>query len=131
MNLRRRTAQLTGERGDENVSAILGLGALLLVTWFVLQAVVLFLGRNVALEAARDGVNAARLPPVDVVAAEQHAQNYVSRVTGTWLSNVDSEATSDGRNVTVIVTAEAASLIPFARFSVSQRASGPIEQLTP
>jgi len=131
MNLRRRAAQLIGERGDENVSAILGLGALLLVTWFVLQVVVLFLGRNVALEAARDGVNVARLPPVDVVAAEQHAQNYVSRVTGTWLSNVNAEATSDGRNVTVIVTAEAASLIPFARFSVSQRASGPIEQLTP
>ncbi|MFI7114924.1 hypothetical protein [Amycolatopsis sp. NPDC049868] len=131
MNLRRRAAQLAGERGDENVSAILVLGALLLVTWVVLQVVVLFLGRNVALEAARDGVNAARLPPVDVVAAEQQVQNYVSRVTGSWLSNVNAEATSDGRNVTVIVTAEAASLVPFARFSVSQRASGPIEQLTP
>ncbi|EME51725.1 hypothetical protein [Amycolatopsis decaplanina] len=131
MNLRHGAAQLPGERGDENVSAILGLGALLLATWFVLQVVVLFLGRNVALAAARDGVNAARLPPVDVVAAEQHAQNYVNRVTGSWLSNVNAEATSDGRNVSVIVTAEAASLVPFARFSVSQRASGPIEQLTP
>ncbi|MBE1575429.1 hypothetical protein NQK81_34925 [Amycolatopsis roodepoortensis] len=131
MNLRRRTAELTGERGDENVSAILGLGALLLVTWLVLQVIVLFLGRNVALEAARDGVNAERLPPVDLAAAEHHAQNYVSRVTGSWLSNVNADASSDGRNVTVIVSAEAASLIPFARFSVSQRASGPIEQLTP
>ncbi|WP_409494742.1 hypothetical protein [Amycolatopsis sp. cmx-11-12] len=131
MNLRRRANRLTGERGDENVSALLCLGALLLVTWVVLQVVVVFLGRNVALEAARDGVNAARLSPVDVVAAEQYAQNYVSRVTGSWLSNVNAEATSDGRNVTVIVTAEAASLVPFARFSVSQRASGPIEHLTP
>ncbi|UMP06714.1 hypothetical protein [Amycolatopsis sp. EV170708-02-1] len=131
MNLRRRAADLTGDRGDENVSAILGLGALLLITWVVLQAVLLFLGRNVALEAARDGVNVARLPPVDVVAAEQHAESYISQVTGSWLSNVDVEAVSDGRNVTVVVTAEAASLVPFARFSVSQRASGPIEQLTP
>jgi hypothetical protein len=131
MNLRRRAVNLTGDRGDENMSAILGLGALLLVTWFALQVVVLFLGRNVALEAARDGVNAVRLPPVDVAAAEQHAQSYVSRVTGSWMSNVNAEAASDGRNVTVVVTAEAASLIPFARFSVSQRASGPIEQLTP
>ncbi|MFJ4099877.1 hypothetical protein [Amycolatopsis japonica] len=131
MNLRRRAADLTGDRGDENVSAILGLGVLLLITWVVLQVVVLFLGRNVALEAARDGVNSARLPPVDVVAAERHAESYVSRVTGSWLSNVDVEAVSDGRNVTVVVTAEATSLVPFARFSVSQRASGPIEQLTP
>lgn len=131
MNLRRRAADLTGDRGDENVSAILGLGALLLITWVVLQAVVLFLGRNVALEAARDGVNAARLPPVDVAAAEQHAQSYVSRVTGSWLSNVHVKAGSDGRNVTVVVTADAASLVPFTRFSVSQRASGPIEQLAP
>ncbi|MFE5501322.1 hypothetical protein ACFQ73_02070 [Amycolatopsis japonica] len=66
-----------------------------------------------------------------MVAAEQHAQNYVSRVTGSWLSNVNAEATSDGRNVTVVVTAEATSLVPFAQFLVSQRASGPIEQLTP
>ncbi|RSN45130.1 hypothetical protein DMC64_20015 [Amycolatopsis sp. WAC 04197] len=130
MNLRR-VARLTGERGDENVSAILGLGALLLVTWVVLQVVMLFLGRNVALEAARDGVNAARLPPIDVAAAEQEARDYVNRVTGSWLSNVNAEATVDGANVTVVVTADAASLVPFARFSVSQRASGPIEQLTP
>ncbi|MFE5564720.1 hypothetical protein ACFQ68_06980 [Amycolatopsis japonica] len=128
MNLRRRVA---GDRGDENVSAILGLGALLLITWAVLQVVVLFLSRNVALEAARDGVNAARLPPVDVAAAEQRAQDYVSQVTGNWLSDVDAVGASDGQSVTIVVTAEAFSLIPFARFSVSQRASGPIEQLTP
>ncbi len=131
MNLRRRVTEVSGDRGDENVSAVLGLGALLLVTWVVFQLVVLFLGRNVALEAARDDVNVARLPPVDVAAAEQRAQDYVGRVTGSWLSNVNAEASIDGRNVTVVVTADVASLLPFARFSVSQRASAPIEQLAP
>ncbi|MGC7096765.1 hypothetical protein ACPZ19_18990 [Amycolatopsis lurida] len=118
-----------GERGDDNVSAVVILGALLILTWAVLQVIIVHLGRNVALEAARDGVNEARLPPVNTAAAEQRAVDYVRLVTVGWLSNVSATATSDGDQVTVTVAADAASLLPFAQFAVSQTASAPIERL--
>lgn len=120
-----------GERGDDNVAAVVIFGALLLVVWAVLQLVIVFLGRAIALDAARDGVATARLPPVDTVAAQHRAVDYTSRVMSGWLTDVAARAHHDDRTVTVTVTADAVSLVPFARFPVTQTASGPIETIQP
>lgn len=122
---------LAGERGDDNVAAAIIFSAILLIAWAILQVAVVLLGRGVALEAARDGVHAARLPPVDTAAAASAAAGYVTRATGSWLDNVAANAWTDGRNVSVTVTGEAVSLVPFAQFSISQTSSGPIEELRP
>ncbi|WP_410574954.1 hypothetical protein [Amycolatopsis sp. cmx-4-61] len=122
---------LSGERGDDNVAAAIVFSAILLVAWAILQVAVVLLGRGVAIEAARDGVRAARLPPVDTAAAASAATGYVTRATGSWLNNIAAHAGTDGRNVTVTVTGVAVSLVPFARFSISQTSSGPIEELQP
>lgn len=122
---------LAGDRGDDNVAAAIVFTAILLVAWTILQVAVVLLGRGVALEAARDGVHAARLPPVDTAAAACAAANYVTRATGSWLDNVAAHAETDGRDVVVTVTAEAVSLVPFAQFPISQTSSGPIEELRP
>ncbi|HEY3509815.1 MAG TPA: hypothetical protein VGL36_11675 [Kribbella sp.] len=122
---------LSGERGDDNVAAAVVFSAILLVAWAGLQTAIVLLGRGVALEAARDGVHAARLPPVDTTTAASAATGYVTRATGSWLDNVAAQAESDGRNVVVTVTGEAVSLVPFARFPISQTSSGPIEELLP
>jgi hypothetical protein len=122
---------LTGERGDDNVAAAIVFSAILLVAWAILQVAVVLLGRGVALEAARDGVRSARLPPVDTAAAASAAAGYVSRATGSWLANVAAHAGTDGRAVSVTVTGEAVSLVPFAQFPISQTSSGPIEELRP
>ena len=122
---------LASERGDDNVAAAIIFSAVLLVAWAILQIAVVLLGRGVALEAARDGVRAARLPPVDTATAASAAAGYVTRATGSWLNDVAAHAETDGRNVSVTVTAEAVSLVPFAQFPVSQTSSGPIEELQP
>ncbi|MEV4144400.1 hypothetical protein AB0J40_12070 [Amycolatopsis sp. NPDC049691] len=122
---------LAGERGDDNVAAAIIFSAILLVTWAILQVAVVLLGRGVALEAARDGVHAARLPPVNTAAAASAAVGYVTRATSSWLNDVAAHAEIDGRNVSVTVTGEAVSLVPFAQFSISQTSSGPIEELRP
>ena len=98
---------LTGERGDDNVAAAIVFSAILLVAWAILQVAVVLLGRGVALEAARDGVRAARLPPVDTAAGASAAANYFSRATGSWLNDVAAHAETDGRNVVVKVNGEA------------------------
>ncbi|WP_410597093.1 hypothetical protein [Amycolatopsis sp. lyj-23] len=122
---------LPGERGDDNVAAAVIFSAILLVAWAILQVAVVLLGRGVALEAARDGVHAARLPPVDTAAAASAAAGYVTRATGSWLNDVTAHAETDGTNVSVTVTGDAVSLVPFAQFPISQTSSGPIEELRP
>jgi hypothetical protein len=121
---------LAGERGDDNVAAAIIFSAILLVAWAILQVAVVLLGRGVALEAARDGVAAARLPPLDTAAAASAAANYVTHATGSWLTEVSAHAESDGRIVTVTVTGQDVSLVPFAHFPIRQTSSGPIEELT-
>jgi len=122
---------MDGERGDDNVAAATIFTAILLVTWAILQTAVVLLGRGVALEAARDGVHSARLPPMETASAASAAAAYADRVTGTWLGNVAARASSDGQNVSVTVTGDAVSLVPFADFPISQTSSGPIEELRP
>lgn len=122
---------LPGERGDDNVAVAIIFSAILLVAWAILQVAAVLLGRGVALEAARDGVHSARLPPVDTAAAASAATGYVTRATGSWLNDVAAHAETDGTNVSVTVTGEAVSLVPFAQFRISQTSSGPIEELHP
>jgi len=120
-----------GERGDDNVAATVIYSAILLVAWAGIQVAFVLLGRGVALEAARDGVRSARLLPTDLATAASAAETYTREVTGTWLSDVHAWADADGDHITVTVTGEATSLVPFARFPISQTASGPIERLEP
>ncbi|MEU8637664.1 hypothetical protein AB0C38_36260 [Amycolatopsis sp. NPDC048633] len=122
---------LAGERGDDNVAAAVIYSAILLVAWAGIQIAFVLLGRGVALEAARDGVRSARLPPANPATAASAAETYTRDVTGTWLSDVRARAGTDGDHITVTVTGEAASLVPFARFPISQTASGPIERIEP
>jgi hypothetical protein len=122
---------MRGERGDDNVAAAILYSAILLVAWAGIQIAVVLLGRGVALGAARDGVRSARLPPADPAAAAASAETYTRNATGTWLSNAHAGVSSDGERVTVTVTGEATTLVPFARFPISQTASGPIERLEP
>ncbi|MEV6899667.1 hypothetical protein [Amycolatopsis sp. NPDC051372] len=119
------------ERGDDNVAAVILIGTLILVALTVFQVVAVFLGRAVALEAARDGAAAARIPPVDLPAAAARAESYIGRATGTWLSGVSARAASDGATVSVTVTAHAASFIPFMTVAISQTATGPVERIQP
>lgn len=117
------------ERGDENVSAVLIWPALLLILWVIFQIVLVTLGNSVALDAARAGLADGRLPPVDTASAYSAAISRAEGASIAGLSNIDATVSSDGSTVTVTVTAEASSIIPFATFSVTRTASGPIEQI--
>lgn len=121
----------TGERADDTITAVLIVSALIIAALTVFQLVAVFLCRTIALEAARDGTDRARIPPVDVTAAAQRAAAYARNATGTWLSHVDASGYSDGKVVWVTVTAEVASFVPFTTMRISQTAAAPIERLQP
>ncbi|MFB9923940.1 hypothetical protein ACFORO_08340 [Amycolatopsis halotolerans] len=127
-----RVAELrTGERGDDTISAALIISTLMVAALTVFQLVAVFLGRTIALEAARDGADRARIPPVDVTGAAQQAAAYARNATGTWLSHADVSGYSDGDVVRVTVTAEVASFVPFLTVRISQTAAAPIERIQP
>lgn len=120
-----------GERGDDTITAVLIISTLLIAALTVFQFVAVFLGRAIALEAARDGADRARIPPVDVTGAAQQAAAYARDATGTWLSHVDANGYSDGNLVRVTVNAEVASFVPFLTVRISQTAAAPIERIRP
>ncbi len=121
----------TGERGDDTITAVLIISILMVAALTVFQLVAVFLGRAIALEAARDGADRARIPPADVTGAAQQAAGYARNATGTWLSNVDANGRSDGNVVRVTVNAEVASFVPFLTVRISQTAAAPIERIQP
>lgn len=127
-----RVAELrTGDRGDDTITAVLIIGTLIVAALTVFQLVAVFLGRTIALEAARDGADRARIPPVNVTGAAQQAAAYARNATGTWLSHTDASGYSDGDVVRVTVTAEVASFVPFLTVRISQTAAAPIERIQP
>lgn len=77
-----------------------------------------------------DGKHRARLACAQVSLVGGR-QGYVAASLPTPVACPSTLAAPELGYAETIVTAEAASLVPFARFSVSQRASGPIEQLAP
>ncbi|GAA3549709.1 hypothetical protein GCM10022222_36640 [Amycolatopsis ultiminotia] len=121
----------TGERGDDTITAVLIVSTLIIAALTVFQLVAVFLGRTIALEAARDGADRARIPPVDVTGAAQQAAAYARDATGTWLSHVDASGHSAGNVVRVTVDAEVASFVPFVTVRISQTAAAPIERIRP
>ncbi|UKD58543.1 hypothetical protein L3Q65_18060 [Amycolatopsis sp. FU40] len=107
------------------------ISTLIIAALTVFQLVAVFLGRTIALEAARDGADRARISPVDVTGAAQRATAYTRDATGAWLSHVDADGRSDGNVVRVTVNAEVASFVPFVTMRISQTAAAPIERIRP
>jgi len=103
---------------------------LLIVTFMVTQAALVFHARSMALAAATQGANVARGYGSSLAAGENKATAFLDTV-GQGLRDPEVEATTSGTDVTVTVTGRAPSIIPFMTFNVSQSASGPIERFVP
>ena len=112
---------------------------LLLLIFFLVQAVLLFYGRSVALQAARDGVTQLRLQQTadgceaSKGAVRQSVLEFASHVGSGALTSANAFPhcyfePGGAATVTVEVTGEAISLLPFFPMHITQRATGPVEQ---
>jgi Flp pilus assembly protein TadG len=124
------------DRGSNALELAVLAPVLLLIVFFIVQAALWLYGRNVALQAAREGVSELRLVDADddVAAAQNEIAGRVVRFAGKLggSSLLDPAATSDyddgaGR-VTVTVTGHAVSLIPGLTLTVTRQADGEIER---
>ncbi len=106
--------------------------SLILMTFMtLLQTGLFFYGRDLALSAARSGVDTGRTyGTIDTGAAQDHAHSVLTTNSNGVLSSPSTSATADGTTMTVTVNAEVVTLVPGLTMHVTESSTGAIEQLT-
>jgi len=117
------------DRGSGPVEFAVLAFPLLLLTFIVVQAAFVFYARSTALAAATQGANAARAYNAPLSSGSAKANDFLARI-GPGLKNPSVSLRSTPTQVTVTVSGEAQTILPFVRFPVTQSATGPIERFT-
>lgn len=125
--LQGRKRSCESDRGAHAVEFAIVAGPLLIVTFMVIQAALVFHARSTALAAATQGAQVARAYNSSAAAGKTKAENFLESI-GQGLHDPEVEVTTGPTDITVTVTGHAPSIIPFVTFDVSQTASGPIER---
>jgi len=105
-------------------------GPILVLTFMIVQASLVWYAHTVALGAATQGANAARLYGATPAAGDAKAQQFLDEI-GPALTDTSVRTTVSGNRVEVVVTGEAQSVLPWMTFRVRQSASGPVERWLP
>jgi len=121
-----------GERGSATNVQVAILFSLILITFMtLLQAGLWFYGRDLALSAARSGVDTGRTyGTVNPTAARTHAEAFLNNTAHGVLNTPTATASADGTAMTVTVDAEVVTLVPGLTMHVTQSSTGAIEQRT-
>jgi hypothetical protein len=121
-----------GERGGATgVTYAILYGSVLVVVLTLIQVGLWFYGRDLALTAARAGVDLGRsYGTVDPAAAQTHAQDVAARTATGVLDNPTASATADATTMTVTVQARVTTLVPGLELRVSQSSTAALEELT-
>lgn len=126
----------TSERGSTAIELAILAPIFLLIVFFIIQAGLFFYGRNVAVQAAREGVSQLRLAE-DVETYEAirdqvvlDTRYFAGQVGRQSLTNPQVETGYDdaAARVQVTVTGEVISLVPGLNLTTSASASGSVER---
>lgn len=126
-------------RTDSGVSAVemaFIAPALILIIFFAIQAALFFYGRNVAIQAAREGVSQLRLAQdaatyqaqrADIV---DHTETFAHTVGHEALIGAVATPTYDDQaaRVSMTVTGTVITLVPGLHLRVTEMAEGPVER---
>lgn len=105
--------------------------ALLFLLMLIVQFGLLFHARNIAEEAAQEGVAAARRFDGTTADAQASALQLLAAVGDGTLKDRDVDASRTNAVATVTVTGKVVSVVPGLALDVSESASGPVEQYVP
>lgn len=119
-----------GLRGEGPVEFAILTFPMLLFTFMLVQASLVWYAHSVALGAATQGANAGRLYGSSPNVGRTRAVQFLDRV-GPALRDPAVTASVSGNQVTVVVRGKARTVIPGLTFNVTQSASGPIERFIP
>jgi Tfp pilus assembly major pilin PilA len=127
--LRRRGCCVVGDRdrGFGTLEAVIVIPVVVIMTMIVVQYVMLYHARNVAEAAARDGLRVARGYQASAAQGKAAAEQYLVTVAPKLLANRNCDVQRDATTVVIICHANVASVVPFGSYSVTERATGPVE----
>ncbi|GHJ49418.1 hypothetical protein Cs7R123_67600 [Catellatospora sp. TT07R-123] len=117
------------DRGGAAVEMAIMALPLLILTFMVVQAALVYQAKGLALAAATQGANAARNYGSDATTGRDRARAFLRRV-GFGITDTDISASVSGGTATITVKGKAQSIIPWMTFEVSQTAYGPVERFT-
>lgn len=121
------------ERGAITLEAVLILPVVLALIMAVITAAIWLYARDIALNAARQGLAAARDDGGSLYTGGPAAVAFAERTGGGYLTGVHAAVSVGGGRdptVTVTVTGQALSVLPFWHQSVSASAQAPLEEFS-
>lgn len=121
-------ARARGERGSTTVEFVVLVPLMVLLLMVVVQFGVYFHTRAVATTAAHQGADNARILDGTSEAGTAAATQFLDQNAGA-LRDRSVAVERTGTDVTVTVTGEVLSLIPFASFPLDVRVSAPVERI--
>ena len=126
---------MSNERGGAtSVEMALLWVAILAFVLATTQAGLLYLGGQLALTAAQDGLRAGRYYRVgSAEQARRAAEDFLARTAGTTLqaTTVTASVSPDGAILEVEVTGSVLTVVPGVELAVAKRAAGATERLAP
>jgi hypothetical protein len=117
------------ERGDVAPTVILTMITVFMVM-LVIQMGIYFHARTMLNAAAEDGVRAAQVRGGAAADAEQAIDQMLAG-SSSLLADPGRSVAVDADSVTVVITADIPSLVPFWSGSVTARSTGPVERFRP
>ena len=115
------------DRGDATVEAVIIVPVIVVLTLLVVQFVLVWHGRHVAQAAAQTAVRSAAAYQAQPAVGQAAGDDYLAEVAPNLLPGRSVSVTRDATAVTVIVTADVLTVIPFAGFRIQEQATAPLE----
>lgn len=126
-SIRRRLRHEELDGGYSVLEAAIVFPIVFFLIMLVAQWAIVWHARSVTEAAAQEGLRTAESYQSTAAAGRADALTYLGQVAPRSLPNPDVTVTRTASTATVQVTARVASVIPFGHFSVTETASGPVE----
>ena len=115
------------DRGDATVEAVIIVPVIVVLTLLVVQFVLVWHGRHVAQAAAQNAARSAAAYQAQPAAGQAAGDDYLAQVAPHLLPGRSVTVIRDAAGVTVIVSADVLTVIPFAAFHIQEQATAPLE----
>ena len=115
------------ERGDATVEAVIIVPVIVVLTLLVVQFVLVWHGRHLAQAAAQTAARSAATYQAQPAVGQSAGDQYLAEVAPNLLPGRSVTVTRDAAVVTVIVTADVLTVLPFAGFHIQEQATVPLE----
>ena len=118
------------DRGSATAEAVIILPILVLLTMVVVQFVLVWHGRHVAQAAAQTAARSAAAYQATAAVGQADGDAYLQQVGSNLLPGRTVRVDRDATTVTVTVTADVLTVIPFGSFTIDESATTAVEAWT-